>query len=53
MNRFFGLIVRSTDSRWRMYPLGLFFGLDFDTSKSRFPTQTHKFPGGIHLAEVC
>lgn len=32
MNRFFRPIVRMIDSSWKMYPLGLLFGLGFDTA---------------------
>ena len=32
MNRFFGPMVRAIDRSWKMYPLGLFFGLGFDTA---------------------
>ena len=32
MNRFFGPVVRAIDSSWKMYPLGLLFGLGFDTA---------------------
>ena len=32
MNRFFGPLVRSIDHSWKMYPLGLLFGLGFDTA---------------------
>ena len=30
--RFFGPIARSIDAPWKMYPLGLLFGLGFDTA---------------------
>ena len=30
--RFFGPIARSIDEPWKMYPLGLLFGLGFDTA---------------------
>lgn len=30
--RFFGPIARSIDKPWKMYPLGLLFGLGFDTA---------------------
>jgi high-affinity nickel-transport protein len=32
MNRFFGPLVRAIDASWKMYPLGLLFGLGFDTA---------------------
>ena len=32
MMRFFGPIARSIDAPWKMYPLGLLFGLGFDTA---------------------
>src|SRR5207237_2261758 len=32
MNRFFGPMVRAIDKSWKMYPLGLLFGLGFDTA---------------------
>ncbi len=32
MNRFLGPIARRTDAPWKMYPLGLLFGLGFDTA---------------------
>jgi high-affinity nickel-transport protein len=32
MNRFFGPIARSIDTSWKMYPLGILFGLGFDTA---------------------
>ncbi len=32
MNRFFGPVVRGIDSSWKMYPLGVLFGLGFDTA---------------------
>ncbi|HMA35266.1 MAG TPA: HoxN/HupN/NixA family nickel/cobalt transporter [Chloroflexia bacterium] len=32
MNRFFGRIVRQIDRSWKMYPLGVLFGLGFDTA---------------------
>ncbi len=32
MNRFFGPIVRQIDRSWKMYPLGVLFGLGFDTA---------------------
>jgi len=30
--RFFGPLVRGIDSSWKMYPLGMLFGLGFDTA---------------------
>ena len=32
MMRFYGPIARSIDAPWKMYPLGLLFGLGFDTA---------------------
>jgi nickel/cobalt transporter (NiCoT) family protein len=32
MNRFLGPIARRTDASWKMYPLGVLFGLGFDTA---------------------
>jgi high-affinity nickel-transport protein len=32
MNRFFGPIARRMDSSWKMYPVGVLFGLGFDTA---------------------
>ncbi|MCU1658479.1 MAG: high-affinity nickel-transport protein [Pseudonocardiales bacterium] len=32
MYRFFGPIARSIDTSWKMYPLGVLFGLGFDTA---------------------
>jgi len=32
MMRFFGPIARSVDKPWKMYPVGLLFGLGFDTA---------------------
>jgi len=32
MNRFFGPLGRRIDSPWKMYPLGVLFGLGFDTA---------------------
>jgi high-affinity nickel-transport protein len=32
MNRFFGPLMRAIDTSWKMYPLGLLFGLGFDTA---------------------
>jgi high-affinity nickel-transport protein len=32
MNRFFGRFTRTIRSSWQMYPLGLLFGLGFDTA---------------------
>ncbi|MGH9020617.1 MAG: HoxN/HupN/NixA family nickel/cobalt transporter [Acidimicrobiales bacterium] len=32
MMRFFGPLARSIDEPWKMYPLGLLFGLGFDTA---------------------
>ncbi len=32
MNRFFGPLVRAIDTSWKMYPLGVLFGLGFDTA---------------------
>lgn len=32
MNRFFGPLVRSINKSWKMYPLGVLFGLGFDTA---------------------
>jgi nickel/cobalt transporter (NiCoT) family protein len=32
MNRFFGPLVRAIDRSWKMYPLGVLFGLGFDTA---------------------
>jgi len=32
MNRFFGPIARRADSPWKMYPIGVLFGLGFDTA---------------------
>jgi high-affinity nickel-transport protein len=32
MNRFLGPLARRIDSPWKMYPLGLLFGLGFDTA---------------------
>jgi len=31
-NRFFGRIARGVDRPWKMYPVGLLFGLGFDTA---------------------
>ncbi len=32
MNRFFGSLARRVDSPWKMYPVGILFGLGFDTA---------------------
>ena len=32
MNRFFGPLARRVDTPWKMYPVGLLFGLGFDTA---------------------
>jgi high-affinity nickel-transport protein len=32
MNRFFGRLSRKIDAPWKMYPVGLLFGLGFDTA---------------------
>jgi high-affinity nickel-transport protein len=32
MNRFFGPLARRIDSSWKMYPIGVLFGLGFDTA---------------------
>jgi len=32
MNRFFGPLARSVDTSWKMYPIGMLFGLGFDTA---------------------
>ncbi len=32
LNRFFGPLARRVDSAWKMYPVGLLFGLGFDTA---------------------
>ncbi len=32
MNRFFGSMARRIDRPWKMYPIGLLFGLGFDTA---------------------
>ncbi|MBO0731051.1 MAG: HoxN/HupN/NixA family nickel/cobalt transporter [Acidimicrobiaceae bacterium] len=32
MNRFFGSMARRIDAPWKMYPIGLLFGLGFDTA---------------------
>ena len=32
MNRFFGRLTRRIDQPWKMYPVGLLFGLGFDTA---------------------
>ncbi len=32
MNRFFGPLSRRVDTPWKMYPIGLLFGLGFDTA---------------------
>jgi high-affinity nickel-transport protein len=32
MNRFFGPLARRIDSPWKMYPVGVLFGLGFDTA---------------------
>jgi high-affinity nickel-transport protein len=32
MNRFFGPLARGIDASWKMYPLGVLFGLGFDTA---------------------
>ena len=32
MNRFFGKLARKIDAPWKMYPIGLLFGLGFDTA---------------------
>ncbi len=32
MNRFFGPLARSVSSSWRMYPIGILFGLGFETA---------------------
>jgi len=32
MNRFFGPLTRRIDTPWKMYPIGMLFGLGFDTA---------------------
>lgn len=32
MNRFFGRLMRTIDKSWKMYPLGVLFGLGFETA---------------------
>jgi len=32
MNRFFGPLARRIDTSWKMYPIGVLFGLGFDTA---------------------
>ncbi len=32
MNRFFGPLARSVDVSWKMYPIGILFGLGFETA---------------------
>ncbi len=32
LNRFFGPLARSVDRSWKMYPIGVLFGLGFDTA---------------------
>jgi nickel/cobalt transporter (NiCoT) family protein len=32
MNRFFGPLARRVDAPWKMYPIGILFGLGFDTA---------------------
>jgi high-affinity nickel-transport protein len=32
LNRFFGPLARSVDTSWKMYPIGVLFGLGFDTA---------------------
>ena len=32
MNRFFGRLARRIDTPWKMYPIGVLFGLGFDTA---------------------
>ena len=32
MNRFFGPLARRIDTPWKMYPIGMLFGLGFDTA---------------------
>jgi high-affinity nickel-transport protein len=32
MNRFFGRLARRVDTSWKMYPIGILFGLGFDTA---------------------
>ncbi len=32
MNRFFGPLARKIDTPWKMYPIGILFGLGFDTA---------------------
>ncbi|MDR3649830.1 MAG: HoxN/HupN/NixA family nickel/cobalt transporter [Acidimicrobiales bacterium] len=32
MNRFFGPLARRIDTPWKMYPIGLLFGIGFDTA---------------------
>ena len=32
LNRFFGPLARSVDTSWKMYPIGILFGLGFDTA---------------------
>ena len=32
MNRFFGPLARRVDTPWKMYPVGVLFGLGFDTA---------------------
>ena len=32
MNRFFGRLARRIDAPWKMYPIGVLFGLGFDTA---------------------
>jgi high-affinity nickel-transport protein len=32
LNRFFGPLARRVDSAWKMYPVGVLFGLGFDTA---------------------
>jgi high-affinity nickel-transport protein len=32
LNRFFGRLARKVDTSWKMYPIGVLFGLGFDTA---------------------
>jgi high-affinity nickel-transport protein len=32
LNRFFGRLARKVDTSWKMYPIGILFGLGFDTA---------------------
>ncbi len=52
MMRFFGPIARSVDKPWKMYPVGVLFGLGFDTATEIAFSSTRRHVGGVRYAAL-